>query len=81
LLDRLAIGSEFNLVEAQKRSYKYQTGLVQGGEIKPRRAAYGDAPPCIRHLRHPVTGADLHGARPTLSWHRIVRLVTPFLPQ
>jgi hypothetical protein len=44
------------------KARQYQTGLVQGGEIKLRRAAYGDAPPCIRHLRHPVTGADLHGA-------------------
>ena len=31
--------------------------------------------PCIRHLRRPVTGADLHGA-PTGSWLRSGRLVT-----
>jgi hypothetical protein len=44
------------------KARQYQTGLVQGGEIKPCRAAYGDAPLCIRHLRHPVTAADLRGA-------------------
>jgi hypothetical protein len=35
--ERMAKGGSYPL-----KARQYQTGLVQGGEIKPRRAAYGD---------------------------------------